>query len=238
MKFYYKFESFLFKKLTCASSRLQIKDFTKDQNQNDVWICSTDSQMSQVCIMNTSPELTVTSCNTICNSRITCMYCVPPYRLKRNSGYNKKKKEIHKSDENMFESQLTLGEGANSNCNNNNSVLGPNANMYSARSRFLIQQLSEHLSSNLEPESLIDYDSSDDDEADSQSGNEKETQLSQGSPSTGSNSMKNSIPSISAPNNFQDAKHGTMWIGNEDGRYGFVFFLLLKVVMKKFYYSI
>jgi len=185
--------------------------------QNDVWICSTDGQMSQVCIMNTSPELAVNSINTICNSRITCMYCVPPYQVKRNSGYNKKKKDIHKSEENLSESQLIIDDGLTSNCNTS-SIFGPNANMYSLRSRFLIEKLSEHLGSNLEPESLIDYDSSEDDEGDSQSGNEKDQQTSQGSPSTGSNSIKNSIPSLTT-NNFQDVKHSTMWIGNEDGRF-------------------
>lgn len=39
--------------------------------------------MSQICILNTSPELAVTSCNTVCNSRISCIQCVPPYQIKR-----------------------------------------------------------------------------------------------------------------------------------------------------------
>ena len=166
--------------------------------------------MSQVCIMNTTPELTVASCNTICNSRVTCMQCVPPYRIKRNSGYNKRKKEFRKSDENLSESHLNLDDPTS----NNNSILGSSSNMYSIRSRFFIQQLSEHLSSNLEPESLIDYDSSEDDEADSQSGGEQQ----QATPPSNS-----SIPSLLA-NNFQDVKHSTMWIGNEDGRQVFLSF--------------
>ena len=195
--------------------------------------------MGQVCIMNTFPELAITSCNTISNSRITCMQCVPPYRLKRSSGYHKKKKETRDSNEHLAESSLNVDDpnnnSNNSNSNNTNdnanSILGLNANMYSVRSRFLIQQLSEHLNSNLEPESLIDYDSSEDEDGDSQaSGNEKETSSTtpQTSPSAGSqtNSLKsnnnnnnsNNIPSLTNNNNFQDTKHSTMWVGNEDGR--------------------
>ena len=41
--------------------------------------------MGQVCIMNTSPEFSVSSCNTVCNSRISSILCVPPIRLKRNT---------------------------------------------------------------------------------------------------------------------------------------------------------
>ena len=37
--------------------------------------------MGQICIMNTSPEFSVSSCNTVCNSRISSILCVPPMRL-------------------------------------------------------------------------------------------------------------------------------------------------------------
>jgi hypothetical protein len=67
-------------KFTCASSRLHMST-----DQNDVWICSTDGQMSQVCILNTLPEVSVSSCNTVCNSPITCILCAPPH--KRNSSF-------------------------------------------------------------------------------------------------------------------------------------------------------
>ena len=41
--------------------------------------------MGQVCIMNTTPEFSVSSCNTVCNSRISSVLCVPPIRYKRNT---------------------------------------------------------------------------------------------------------------------------------------------------------
>lgn len=33
--------------------------------------------MGQVCMLNTIPELGITSCNTVCNSKITCIEIVP-----------------------------------------------------------------------------------------------------------------------------------------------------------------
>ena len=159
--------------------------------------------------MNSNPELAVTSCITICNSRITCMICVPPYSS-GNIDYNKNK--LCKSDENLSEFQFNIDdEFSTSNTNNDK-----NSNMYSARSRFLIQQLSEHLSPNLEPESLLDYDSLDDGETDSQSGSEQQASP----PSVGlrPNSIKNNNIPLLGVNKFLDIKHSTMWIGNEDGR--------------------
>lgn len=67
-------------KFTCASARLYLAN-----DQNDVWICTTDGQMGQVCIMNTIPELAISSCNTVCSSRISCIQCVPPFHMKRGS---------------------------------------------------------------------------------------------------------------------------------------------------------
>jgi len=169
--------------------------------------------MAQVCIMNTIPELAVSSCNTVCNmSRITCIQCVPPFRLKRNSGYKKKRKESITDSENL-EGQQVVTE-------NNASLIG-------SRSRLIIQQLSEQLNTNLEPESLIDFDSSDEDEVNSQSGNEdkekdkeKEKKTTQqGSPTNTLTQVNSggSINSIFGTNSIHDVKHSTMWIGNDDG---------------------
>ena len=181
--------------------------------------------MAQVCIMNTIPELAVSSCNTVCNSRITCIQCVPPFRLKRNSGYKKKRKESIADICDNLEGQQVVTE-------NTGSIVG-------SRSRLIIQQLSEQLNANLEPESLIDFDSSDEDEVDSQSGNEdkekekekdkekekeKEKKTTQqGSPTPSSNNTLTqvnsggSIGSIFGTNSIHDVKHSTMWIGNDDG---------------------
>jgi len=49
-------------------------------------------QKSQsICILNSLPELAVSSYNTVCNSKITCIQCVPPYRLKHIDSTNSKK---------------------------------------------------------------------------------------------------------------------------------------------------
>jgi hypothetical protein len=41
--------------------------------------------MGQVSILNTTPELAITSCNTICNSKITCIEIIPPSSQISNS---------------------------------------------------------------------------------------------------------------------------------------------------------
>jgi hypothetical protein len=61
-------------KFTCAAPRVNLTN-----EPGHVWICSTDGQMGQVCLMNTTtPEISIASCNTVSSSRITCILCVPP----------------------------------------------------------------------------------------------------------------------------------------------------------------
>ena len=82
----------------------------------------------------------------------------------------------------------------------------------SSRKRQLIHQLSDPLSVNLEGESLLDYDSSDDDDLESQSGaEERDSQTC--TPPTPAFNITQTMQSFS-----QDVKHSTMWIGNDDGR--------------------
>lgn len=167
---------------------------------NDVWICSTDGQMGQVCIINTIPELAVSSCNTVCNSRITCMKCVPPYRAKRSNGHLRRSKDRgQKEIEIAAESKIERSEAISNAINSN-------------RKRQLIQQLSDPLSVNFEGESLLDYDSSDEDDLESQSGAE-ERDFQTCTPPTPASNIPQAIQNFS-----QDAKHSTMWIGNDDGR--------------------
>ncbi len=140
----------LFLKFTCASARIHLTN-----NPNDVWICSTDGQMGQVCIMNTFPELTVSSCNTVCNSRISCIQCVPPYRPKRNSGNTKKlfKSQAYGNDD-------TFGDHNSNNpeqTNENQSESDENKAMNLSKNKF-IQQLTDRLTLNLEAESILNYD--------------------------------------------------------------------------------
>ncbi|XP_054163631.1 rho guanine nucleotide exchange factor 17-like [Oppia nitens] len=47
---------------------------------NDVWICNSDGFVGQISVLSLtcdSREPTVVSCNGVCNSRITCLTCVP-----------------------------------------------------------------------------------------------------------------------------------------------------------------
>ena len=51
--------------------------------------------MGRICIMNSSPEFSVSSCNTVCNSRISSILCVPPMRLSatnKNAKFDDKQK--------------------------------------------------------------------------------------------------------------------------------------------------
>lgn len=148
--------------------------------------------MGQICILNSIPEVAVSSCNTICNSRITCIQCVPPYRLKQVDSNGKKSKE----SEDVGELDDNQSENHSNNENNFN-------NLSNIEKRRLLRQMS----SNLEPDFLADYDSSDDDDLESQSGTEDLNNQVQSS---------SNIPLFTS--NY-DLKHSTMWIGNEDGRY-------------------
>jgi hypothetical protein len=161
---------------------------------NDVWICTTDGQMSQICILNSLPEISVSSYNTVCNSRITCIQCVPPYRLKHVDSNSKK---LNK-EENLL---LNTDDDLNENPSNNESSIINND-----KKNFLRQA-----SCNIEPEFAIDYDSSDDDDDDIESQSDD----------LNNNNNNNLILPARIPlftSNY-DLKHSTMWIGNEDGRY-------------------
>ena len=204
----------LFLKFTCASARIHLTS-----NPNDVWICSTDGQMGQVCIMNTFPELTVSSCNTVCNSRISCIQCVPPYRLKRNSGNTKKlfKSQAYGHDETENSNKAEQSNATQSESNDSANY----AVNLSSKNQF-IQQLTDRLVVNLEAESILNYDSSDDeDDTESHSGNEelssKDTEptakVNENIPIYNQNNATNTASYA------QDSKHSTMWIGNDDGRY-------------------
>lgn len=47
--------------------------------QNDVWVANSDGYVGQICILNLFPEPpSITSCNSVCNSKIICMTAVPP----------------------------------------------------------------------------------------------------------------------------------------------------------------
>lgn len=201
----------IFVKFTCASARRYVAN-----DHNDLWICSTDGQMGQVCIVNTIPDLAVTSCNTVCSARITCIQCVPPYQLKQNSFY--KNKSIKKTDTLTSETEV----GADS----------PKQ-----------QQQQQQ-----QPEFLADLDSDSGDDAeevrDSRSDNDAEVALDQirdvakvgeynednDSKERDSSNLTNpkqtlqfnfveapTIPTLSS-NSYQEIKHSTMWIGNDDGR--------------------
>lgn len=198
---------------TCASARRYVAN-----DHNDLWICSTDGQMGQVCIVNTIPDLAVTSCNTVCSARITCIQCVPPYQLKQSSFY--KNKSIKKTDTLTSETEV----GADS----------PKLQQQQ-------QQQPEFLAD------LLDSDSGDDAEEvlrDSRSENDAEVALDQirdvakvgeynednDSKERDSSNLTNpkqtlqfnfveapTIPTLSS-NSYQEIKHSTMWIGNDDGR--------------------
>ena len=197
--------------------------------------------MGQITIMNTVPDLNVSSCNTIFSSIITCMACAPPYRLKRTSGHHHHKKQIKNSSsindgndneqDYKFEAQQLLN-------NTLASIKNPKLQVLANINSLSVDNSSNNLtaqSSQEQESSLIDYDSSDDEEIDSQSGTEDKDNLTNnvGSTSNSTNNVNNNII-VNIPFNLQtntignvslfgtstigDNKHSTIWIGNDDGR--------------------
>ena len=71
----------------------------------------------------------------------------------------------------------------------------------------------QELSDRLDPDSLLNYDSSDEDESDSHSGNDDKSKESDVA-TAGENIPLHVNDSVCS----QDATHSTMWIGNEDWR--------------------
>lgn len=63
---------------------------------------------------------------------------------------------------------------------------------------------------------MVDFDSSDDDEIESQSGNDEKGSIISSVQNQASLNANQNIPSA---NSIQDAKYCTMWIGNDDGRF-------------------
>jgi hypothetical protein len=159
--------------------------------------------MGQICIINTLPDIAVSSFNTVCSSRITCIQCVPPYRLKHFDPTTKSRQQKETSQEEIQELDDYLVENQSNNENN----------LVNIEKRHLLRQMS----SNLEPDFLLDYDSSDDDDIDSHSGTDDLNNQS-------NLSTKDFNQNVPPPSNIPlftsnyDLKHSTMWIGNDDGR--------------------
>jgi hypothetical protein len=194
--------------------------------------------MGQITIMNTVPDLNVSSCNTIFSSIITCMTCAPPYRLKRSSGHHHHKKQKSSSIINegtdidqdyKFEAQQLL--------NNTLAIIkNPKLQALANINSLSVDNSSSNLtaqSSQEQESSLIDYDSSDDEDIDSQSGTEDKDILINNAGSTANSNNSNNIV-VNIPFNLKtntignvslfgastlgENKHSTIWIGNDDGR--------------------
>jgi hypothetical protein len=191
--------------------------------------------MGQITIMNTVPDLNVSSCNTIFSSIITCMACAPPYRLKRTSGHHHHKKQIENSSsiidgtdndqDYKYEAQQLLN-------NTLASIKNPKLQALANINSLSVDNSSNNLtaqSSQEQESSLIDYDSSDDEEIDGHSGAEDKDSSTNNSNNTNNNIVVN-IPfnlqtntigniSLFTASTIGDNKHSTIWIGNDDGRF-------------------
>ena len=155
------------------------------------------------------------------------MQCVPPFRLKRGSYNNKRSRNSISEPHNGavgggaggYESDGQFGM-------ENMSLVVGSTNATSLLKQKQQQQLNSSLHVQLdkpaglmEQESLIDYDSSDEDDG-SQSSAEDPSHKDQQTAVVVGNGLANipvTVSPISSMNSFQDAKHSTIWIGNEDG---------------------
>lgn len=141
------------------------------------------------------------------------MQCVPPFRLKRGSYNNKRSRnsisEPHNGAVGGYESDGQFGmESLNIVSNTSPTSL-------------LKQKQHQHdkPAGLMEQESLIDYDSSDEDDG-SQSSAEADPAQKDHQAIVVGNGLANipvTVSPIGSMNSFQDAKHSTIWIGNEDG---------------------
>jgi hypothetical protein len=64
--------------LSCAAPVSLQNKVTKSVDMSDVWVANSDGYVGQICILTLHPEPAITSCNGVCNSRITCILSVPP----------------------------------------------------------------------------------------------------------------------------------------------------------------
>ncbi|XP_046648556.1 uncharacterized protein LOC124338515 isoform X2 [Daphnia pulicaria] len=82
------------------------------QHLNDVWVCNSDGYVGQVCILSLHPEPNVTSCNGVCNARITCIAAIPAAPLMSDESANNLNSCIFKRDS-KFESSTLCASNSN-----------------------------------------------------------------------------------------------------------------------------
>ena len=65
--------------LSCAAPvTVNNKGGKQGLDVTDLWVANSDGYVGQICILTLHPEPAITSCNGVCNSRITCVISVPP----------------------------------------------------------------------------------------------------------------------------------------------------------------
>ncbi|ODN06583.1 Rho guanine nucleotide exchange factor 17 [Orchesella cincta] len=64
--------------LSCAAPVTLYNKASKALEMTDLWVANSDGYVGQICILTLHPEPAITSCNGVCNSRITCIVSVPP----------------------------------------------------------------------------------------------------------------------------------------------------------------
>ncbi|KRY79708.1 Uncharacterized protein T4B_6881 [Trichinella pseudospiralis] len=52
---------------------------------SDVWMCSSDQCSGQLCVLSASTDFEVININSLCNSRISCICCIPGNSSRRNA---------------------------------------------------------------------------------------------------------------------------------------------------------
>lgn len=64
--------------LSCAAPVTLYNKASKTLEMTDLWVANSDGYVGQICILTLHPEPAITSCNGVCNARITCIIAVPP----------------------------------------------------------------------------------------------------------------------------------------------------------------
>ena len=152
----------------------------------DICICNSEGQ---VCLVNVQSDVTLKACNTVISSRINCVAYVPSHKGRRTGSSIKHRPHQHKQEEE--EKQKNKHEPV---VKQEPSSIGNNSDAQTA------------------VDSLLDIDSSDDEDAANTINNEEMFLLDQAMSSQQCILLESDLN-----NEQQDTREATMWLGTDDG---------------------
>ncbi|CAF1461333.1 unnamed protein product, partial [Adineta ricciae] len=157
----------------------------------DICICNSDGQ---VCLVNVQPNVTIKACNTVISSRINCVAYVPSHKGRRTGSSIKHRHHQHKQKHQEDD------EGERQEDKHEEHLLKQEAGLTMKNSDVPTTV-----------ESFFDIDSSDDEDT-STINNEDVFSIDSTTPSQQCILLESDLP-----NEQQDTREATMWLGTDDG---------------------